>query len=58
MNSKLDHHLLAMTRVTYVSSASEGGGGRGEKEGRRKREEARLVTKMSSTNPLSTSPLF
>ena len=42
MNSKLDHHLPAVTRVTYVSSAAEqgagtgrgrGGGGRGRRPG-------------------------
>ena len=29
MNSKLDHHLPAVSRVTFSSSAVEGGRGRG-----------------------------
>ena len=33
MNSKLDHHLPAVTRVTYVSSAAEQGAGRGRGRG-------------------------
>ena len=34
MNSKLDHHLPAVSRVTFSSSAVEGGRGRGRGRGR------------------------
>jgi hypothetical protein len=33
MNSKLDHHLPAVSRVTFSSSAVEGGAGRGRERG-------------------------
>ena len=35
MNSKLDHHLPAVSRVTFFSSAVEGGRGRGSGRGGR-----------------------
>ena len=35
MNSKLDHHLPAVSRVTFIATAAErGGGGRGGRGGR------------------------